>query len=267
MDSSNKNHFRIVPVLDDGKPNFRPAAWRVIAAGERMSEIQRRIPDLADEWKGHPNVRAPRDRPDEIEISLVDWHWSQMPTARVLTNLASEVLHHARVALDYCAYHAVWQDGGSARDNTKFPLVTDTNRWGKERRSSLPGLNHEHTKWIRDVQPFENVEWSTNLVTLSNRDKHRLAVDIIPIYQFLIEPKKLFADQLCDPGYFGFEEESVQLSLNIAPSLKEKVGSKAGLPLESTLLGILHGVVELVNRFLLEAGYSPIVLEYSKTQA
>lgn len=264
VDLPNRIYHRLVPVLDDSKPNFSPAAWRTVAAGKRLSEILQLIPELAQEWKGYPNVRAPRDNPNDIQMSLVDWQWSQMPTARTLTNLASEVLHHARVALDYCAYHVVWQDGGSVRNNTKFPLVTDLNRWGRELRSSLPSINYEHTQWIHEVQPFQNVEWSTNLVMLSNRDKHRLAVDVIPTYQFLVDRGKLYADPLGDPKFVGFAVEESQLILNIAPSLDEQSRSSHGLPLESTLIGIVQGVVDLINRFLLETGYSAISMELTK---
>ncbi|WP_396277769.1 hypothetical protein [Glutamicibacter creatinolyticus] len=142
--------------------------------------------------------------------------------------------------------------------------MTDVDRWSKERRNSLPGITHDHMQWIREIQPFQNVEWSTNLVTLSNRDKHRLAVDVIPTYQFLIDRGKLFADPLEDPEFFGFAVEEVRLLLNIAPTLKEKSSPDRGLPLEATLLGIVRGVVDIVNRFLVEAGYSAISVEFKE---
>jgi hypothetical protein len=155
----------------------------VVEAAERLRKLLERMPELSNEWKGHPVVRAPKSAPHELQLSLEDWHWSQMPSARTLTFLASEVLHHARIALDYCAYHVVWLDGGRPREGTKFPLVEDQSRWGKEKRGALPGVTPEHAEWIRDVQPFTGVDWSRKLLELSNRDKHRMAVEVVPIYR------------------------------------------------------------------------------------
>ena len=113
MSESDTIYLALVPVLDTSRPNFKSAGWRVFEAGERLREIVRRIPDLGSEWRGYPVVRAPKSTPAELQISVQEWQWSHMPTARALTLLASEVLHHARIALDYCAYHAVWLDSGT----------------------------------------------------------------------------------------------------------------------------------------------------------
>lgn len=255
-------YLALVPVLDTTRPNFRPAGWRVVQAGQRLREIQEHIPDLPKDWKGHPVVRAPKSAPNELELSLQDWNWSQMPSARALTLLASEMLHHARIALDYCAYHVVWLDGGQLRADTKFPLVTDQNRWGKEKRNALPGITPEHADWIRAMQPFLGVDWSARLLELSNRDKHRMAVEVVPTYRCRVDRGKRFADSLGDPNFWGFAVEDPKLDLNIAPAMSQGTSAEAGLPLEQTLVDILRGVADLVNRFLTEAGFSAVSLSF-----
>lgn len=253
-------YLALVPVLDTSRPNFQPAGWRVVEACQRLREIQERLPDLSKEWKGHPIIRAPKSTPSALELSLQNWRWSHMPSARALTLLASEVLHHARIALDYCAYHVVWLDSGKPRDTTKFPLVTDPSRWGKEKRSALPGITPEHADWVRGVQPFLEVGWSATLLQLSNRDKHRMAVEVIPTYRCRVDQGKRSADPLGDPNYWGFAVEDPKLDLNIAPAMSQGAASEPGLPLEKTLVDIMRGVTDLVNRFLTEAGFSAISL-------
>lgn len=230
-----------------------------------MQELQERMPEVAHEWRGHPVVRAPKSAPEEMQLTLENWDWSQMPSARALTMLASELLHHARIALDYCAFHVVWLDRGAPRDGTKFPLVSEQDRWAKERRNALPGITAEHVEWVRQVQPFAGVGWSTDLLKLSNRDKHRMAVEVVPTYRCHVDPAKRFADPLGDPEFWGYAVDSPRLELNIAPAMSAGMGPAAPdtrLPMDETLGAILAGVTEVVNRFLVEAGYTPIALTF-----
>jgi hypothetical protein len=260
--AEDKLYFALVPVLDTSKPNFKSAGWRVVEAAERLNAVIKTIPNLGQEWTGHPVVRAPKSSPDDLLVTTVEWQWSQLPTARALTLLASEVLHHSRVALDYCAFHAVWLDRGSPSDKTKLPLVRDRSKWSDERRRSLPGINSTHLQWIEEVQPFANVEWSHRLVELSNRDKHRMAVEVVPTYRFRVNKAKRYADPLGDPTFCGFAVEDAKLDLRIAPAMATATTGRSNpdFPLEETLLTIVQGVAALVNRFLQEAGFEPVVI-------
>lgn len=257
-------YLRLVPVWNTTEPNFRSAGWRVVQAGNRLREIQDRMPEVSKEWRGYPVVRAPKHDPSQLELSLGDWNWHGTDAARALTLLSSEVLHHARIALDYCAYHVVWLDSGNPSDGTKFPLVRNRNRWGKERRNAIPGVSDEHLSWIHEVQPFEGVAWSRKLMELSNRDKHRMAVEVVPVYGCRVPHEKIYADPLDDKNYIGFEVADAKLLLTIAPAMKVGSPTGPGLPLEETLAEILVGVTELVNKFLAEAGYSETFLSFGK---
>lgn len=253
-------YLALVPVLDTRQPNFRSAGWRAVEAAECLKEMIEAIPALPAEWKGYPAVRALRSTPDQLEVSLIDWEWSHLPTARKLTMLASEVLHHARIALDYCAFHMAWKDGGVPRDGTHFPLLKDPAKWSKEKRKALPGITDEHANWVHDVQPFNRVPWSAALLELSNRDKHRLAVDVIPTYRCRVDKSRRYGDPLGDSSYCGYRVEDTKLELNIAPAMSSSQADAATMPLEKTLASIVVGVVSMVNRFLKEDGISGIDL-------
>lgn len=256
--------FAVVPVIGEDRPSFQSAARRLVHAGERLAEIQKAAPAVAEEWNGYTSVRVPLDDLGAYEVGLVDWSWEHTAASWRLTHLASEVLHHVRIALDYCAFHLVWMDGGSTRKNTKFPLVLEESKYGKEKRSSLPGITELHSTFIRSVQPFNNVEWSKHLVELSNRDKHYFAAQVIPIYRYEIDRSRIWSDPKGDPDYGGYAVENARLDLTIAPAMTSTDRLGESLPLVDTLVGICEGSIEVVNSFLREEGYGPIKISFEK---
>lgn len=102
------------------------------------------------------------------------------------------------------------------------------------------------------------------MLELSNRDKHRMAVEVIPVYQFKVDRGRSYADPLGDTDYWGFVVSDARLELTIAPAMTKEPRSGAGLPLEVTLAEIIRGVTDLVNLFLTEAGYTPISLSFGE---
>lgn len=260
IEHSDNVYFAFVPVLRDA-PDFRPSGWRAVESAERLNSILIGIPKVAQEWQGYPVVRAPRSDPSALRISTSDdWTWNTLPTARAITLQASELLHHARVALEYLAYNAVWLDTGSRSKATKFPLLRDASKWNQERRKSIGGVSAEHEKWIEEVQPYNGVEWSNALLALSNRDKHRVAADLIPTYEFKVDLQKVFADPLGQSDFIGYQVLDSRLRLGIAPALEAGSPDRRGYPLEETLLQIVRGVVDITNRFLIQAKIKPITL-------
>lgn len=260
MPNAENLYVALVPVLDSSKPNFRAAGWRAVEAAHRFQVLLEKLPNLGEEWKGHPVARASKLALDQIELSVVDWNWSHTPAARAMTLLASEILHHSRVALDYCAYNMVWLDGGEPKKGTSFPLVTDESKWSRERRRALPGISVEHAEWVRGLQPFRGVEWSSNLAQLSNRDKHWMAADVLASYRCRVDKSRAYADPLGDDAYVGYEISEPKLELSIAPAMGSSAG--AALPLKETLVGIINGVVDVVNLCLSEVGVEKISVQF-----
>lgn len=251
---------QILRGIDRSRPDIAPAAWRLVRAGELYSQVYEFVDVAVSHRTGsHPDVRAPLSDPSDIEVLFNDIWGIPEDDLRNLTLLASETLHHIRVALDYSAYFLVWSDTGRRNTSTKFPLVAKPANWSKERRNSVPGLTQSHSSLIRSVQPFNGVAWSAQLVELSNRDKHRVAVDVVPCYGFSFNPSEMYLDPLGTNDHRGFQVEDVEISFR----LSDAVGldpSDAHLELTSTLHGILVGTVDLVNQILGEVGHELITL-------
>lgn len=241
-------------------PDFSMVAWRMMEASARMVEFRELLPQVQADWTGYMEVRAPLGSPMKIEMRLREWQWNHMPSARRLTFIASEIVHHVRVSLDYIAYNAVWLAKGEPRSHTKFPIVTQSEKWNQERRKGIPGVKEHHREWVEEVQPFKGVEWTKNLLDLSNQDKHRTAVELIPLYSARFDPSKIFADPAGDPTYRGFQAEHPRVEMRIVPAMEPERGGPPGADVGQILGGLIEGGVGLVNKFITEAGYTPMEL-------
>lgn len=248
-----------VPVRNNA-PDFGMVAWRMMEASGRIVEFRDLLPQVMEDWTGYMEVRAPLESPQKVEMRLRDWQWNHLPSSRRLTFIASEIVHHVRVSLDYLAYNAVWLAKGEPRPHTKFPLVTEPDKWNQERRKGIRGVKEHHREWIEEVQPFKGVEWTKHLLDLSNQDKHRTAVELIPLYSARFDPAKIYGDPAGDPTYRGFQAERPRVEMRIVPAMEPEREGPPGAGVEQILSGLIEGGVGLVNKFITEAGYSPMEL-------
>lgn len=246
-----------VPVRSN-VPDFGMVAWRMLEASERLTEFHKVLPEVMKDWTGHMEARAPFASPEDIEIRLMNWQWNHLPSARRLTFVTSEIVHHVRVCLDYCAYNSVWIAKGQPKSHTKFPLVTDAAKWNQERKKGIPGVKAHHREWVEEVQPYNGIDWTKYLVDLSNQDKHRTAVELIPLFKAQLDPKKLFSDPAGNPRYRGFEVENPRIEMRIVPAMDPADDGPPGVSAGKILLDLVVGGVELVNKFITEAGYAPL---------
>lgn len=242
-------------------PDFGMVAWRMMEASARMEEFRDLLPQVMEDWTGYMEVRAPLVSPTEVEMRLRDWQWNHLPSSRRLTFIASEIVHHVRVSLDYLAYNAVWLAKGEPKSHTKFPLVTDADKWNQERRKGIPGVKEHHREWIKEVQPFKGVGWTKQLLDLSNQDKHRTAVELIPLYSARFDPTKIYGDPAGDPAYRGFQAEHTRIELRIVPAMEPDREGPPGAGVGQILGGLIEGGVGLVNKFITEVGYTPMELD------
>lgn len=257
-------HYRFVPVLGRSNPSLAPVAWRLVKASERLQQLDDLAPQVAAAWRGeHPTLRAKRSSPDTIELSVPKLHGQPEAELRELAMIASEILNHVRIALDYLAFNVVWMDSGSKREDTKFPLHTRSTGYGEVRRKAMPRITTTHAEWVKAVQPFNGVAWTSHLEELSNRDKHRLAVDVVAAYTFSVDHAHKYADPLGDPAYLGYQVNDPTLALLLAdPMLAD--ANQARLELMPTLTDILGGSAKFVNQFLAEAGLSEMTITSSE---
>lgn len=94
--------------------------------------------------------------------------------------LLSEVIHNLRAALDYLVFELAKEDSGVEQDGTQFIVEemkshpTDKNRGFDGRKGRLlKGLSPPHLDAVERLQPYNGVQWTKTLVSLSNPDKHR----------------------------------------------------------------------------------------------
>jgi hypothetical protein len=258
---STVHHEELIATLRRDRPDLAPAAWRMVKAAERYRELFDYVDIAVAHRSGdHPSLRAPITDPADVEVTFGNVWGIPEDDTRTLTLLASETLHHVRTALDYCAYYAVWADTGIRNDHTKFPLVTQNKNWRKELANSLPRVTHTHARWIEEVQPFKGVEWSAHLVEMSNRDKHRVAVDVVACYGFNFDLARRYLDPEGDPNHIGYQVEDVTISFRLSDALGSR-SKDAHLEVTGTLEGIIHGAANLLNNFLVEAGHNPLTIE------
>lgn len=94
--------------------------------------------------------------------------------------LVGEAIQAMRRALDYLVYELAFLDTGSEQDGTQFPIEDSPNMfWARlERKKRGPpaylyGVKREHAAAIERTQPYKEVEWTIDLRSISNPDKHR----------------------------------------------------------------------------------------------
>jgi hypothetical protein len=251
--------YRFVSSLTQTEPTFVPAAHRILAAGSRCSAINELLDECASGWRAHVQPRARVGDPyGTVKLDFPGTSAELADLGAKVATLASEVLHHARTALDYIAYHAAWLDGGFRNGDTQFPLAVERSEWMRDSKGKwLRGVSEEHLGWIEEVQPFRTVKWSSNLKMLSNQDKHRVAVDIRSAYTVEFPLDDQTVDPLGDPTYLGFNVRKREISLLIKNGLAPADGQEdiEALPL---LWDIVTGVAGVANRFLTAEGHPAI---------
>lgn len=255
--------FRYVPQPQRESPSLEPVVLRLISSVHKINEFSELSAYLISSWPGfNPALRAPRgqDQPEFTDANIAGYPSLDAQARMQLAHQASECINHVRTALDYLAFNVVWADSGSRHEGTKFPLRTKAAGYAKERRDSLPGVSNEHHEWIKRVQPFNGTEWTRALVELSNRDKHRIAIDIVPSFEFTIDRSVPVRDPLGDPYYRGFSISKSTVELLLADAL-EATPDNPHLQADHTLRVIVAGAVNLVNLFLVDWGESEIKIE------
>ena len=253
-DTSAADRFEISRMAERGISTYAPTALRLVRACDLYRDIHARMGLIAERWDGgHPIVRAPTGLRDELEIVYQPAEIGAELTE--LTMISSEIVHHVRSSLDYCAYQTVFRDNGSPKSGTQFPLVDDEKSFERMLKSSMPGITRKHQSWVEAVQPYNGVGWTRLLKELSNRDKHRFPIDVVDVYTFEIDRTKVFDDPLGDPDYVGYQIESSAIEFRVSDP---NDGGGNSNEVTGVLSNLLFGAVDLANRFLVDAGEPPI---------
>ena len=92
----------------------------------------------------------------------------------------SDCIHNLRAALDYLVYELAFLDDKVIHEGTQFPIVDDPKDFQKKKGKSLSGLSDPHIRESELRQPYEGIEWTKTLRSISNPDKHRHLIVMKP---------------------------------------------------------------------------------------
>jgi hypothetical protein len=108
---------------------------------------------------GNPQIRYPADTGHLIPVSF--------------PILVGEISYNLRASLDYLIYRLAILDSGSEQKGTQFPIEDMPENFRGKRNRFLKGVNDTHATAIERLQPYNGVDWTQWLRTISNPDKHR----------------------------------------------------------------------------------------------
>ncbi|MFT3970867.1 MAG: hypothetical protein QM695_11475 [Micropruina sp.] len=196
---------------------------------------------------GQPRMDFPGLRAEQIEVE------------NRLSVIASELLHHARAALDLCVHLASWCDSGKPNLHSQFSLAETNGQWRDALKGRwLEGVNATHREWIHAVQPFQGADWAGYLRRMSNQDKHRVTVQIATAYRVTVDDWTVIADPAGSDDMGTLNASKRELRFLIRDALDPGAAPVSDLAAADVLLGVVQGVVALVNQFLREEGNNEI---------
>lgn len=119
-----------MPMLN---PTLRPAKNRTMAASQRLEDLRSMVERLRDANAGL-QLKMYFSRRDVEQNNTpqptLDWsELNRMSQQGQVETLASEVIQHLRIALDYLAYQLAWLDSGLQQERTQFPIVDQSAQW------------------------------------------------------------------------------------------------------------------------------------------
>lgn len=147
-----------------------PCFARVERAGERLSELERHILEIARKQADACVIKFDSDSPYKVTKVFPP---SETFFGMDVPILVGEICYHLRSALDYLVFELARLDSGVEQKGTQFPIEDEANRFGGNAPRMLVGVNPAHVAAIERLQPCNGCDWSACLRDLSNPDKHR----------------------------------------------------------------------------------------------
>jgi hypothetical protein len=114
--------------------------------------------------------------PPYESMDVLKFHGQEFPIPPEVSVLIGEVLYNLRACLDYTVYELSALDSGAHKGGTQFPIKDTPDGFKRRRKGFLNGINDSHAAAIERLQPYNGVNWTKVLRTLSNPDKHRYLV-------------------------------------------------------------------------------------------
>lgn len=230
---------------------------RLIRAAQRYGELLQTFGAMSEQVTKAPVVTARLSDLDGANPPLTLDIEDVLPwtSATELRLLVSEILHHLRVTADHLVYNVAWLDSGTEQKRTQFPVFKKASDFRANEFRMLPGVNLTHRGWFEAVQPFNGVDWTEALAYLSNNDKHNYLLEVVPTLRYRIDLHS-GTQTTSDPETVFLPVDNLEAHVRL---IRREGGPYE--PLDKQLGAIMAGLVDLLNRFLREAGISEVRLE------
>jgi hypothetical protein len=249
--------FRVALRTDADNPSLQWSALRLVQACKKLDQIKPINDGIMEKLR---IIKWPWARGVFEAQNGKGLHWEMPYDPGIVTEedirgasfVASDILHYVRSSLDHLVYNVSWKDAGERRKNTQFPIIDNLDDWTPGLIAGcLGGMSPHHAAWIKDVQPFEGVEWIKILRDLSNADKHRVGVEVSPTVQFEIDAGAIHSD----PQDANLQRAAIK---NVTLQFLLPAVSDYGQEIGNVFDAMFIGAGELINKFLDEAGTSRI---------
>jgi hypothetical protein len=148
---------------------------RLDRAMEHLTDLKKLIGDFIDHEYEIAESTAqfdPPNQPPGVDVP-VQITRPESPIPLKISILIGETVNNLRTGLDYLVYQLAILDSGSIQNGTQFPIEDTPTGFQGRRKSYLRGVSDSHAASIERLQPYNGVNWTRLLRTISNPDKHR----------------------------------------------------------------------------------------------
>ncbi|MEP6912346.1 MAG: hypothetical protein ABI923_06305 [bacterium] len=173
---------------------------RLDRAMEHLAELKAIVLEFIDrEYElAEGSVQFNPQGPIPLNITRPD-----SPIPPKVSILTGEVVNNLRTALDYLIYQLAILDAKTVQNGTQFPIEDTPAGFQGRSKPYLKGINASHSAKIERLQPYNGVDWTRILRTISNPDKHRHPVIQKHHSTITIKHGKDPAEVFAQPGVKG----------------------------------------------------------------
>jgi hypothetical protein len=178
---------------------FDRARRKLARAGQHLSELDDEVINYS---KINPLVEAVEPHPEKPDHSVLKLKLSK-PLPTLIVDIASDLVHNLRSALDNAAYAVAVASGRTAPQNAYFPFASSLEHLLKHSLGRCKDLPMEIQSLFVGFQPYfggDDVLWTLN--EMCNMDKHRM---IIPVGNSVVR----YGAALEGTGYFSMPEPHI----------------------------------------------------------
>lgn len=225
-------------------------------ARKRIERADRHLREVIDEIdafrRQNENCITVEYDPKTKNFNIGGQHAARVPQCISLP--VGDCIYNFRAALDYIIYElAIFDQKGKVMDGTQFPIDDLPAQFQRHRQTYLNGLTEAHKDIVETYQPYNGVDWTKTLRTISNPDKHRhltvlggdwLADVVLTAGKpgsFKGRPGKVFEG-------VGPNGEDVHMERAYATT----IGFSDGLPVIETLQNLKAQVADTIDAFVPE---------------